>query len=412
VGERDAAAVLLGDAGATADNPTAAPQASPTAGRRKPKKKLPDWTHPLIYAGVRTAAAATQIAGVDPSIGAMRTLGGRFANLPFNAERLDRARRNIAWSFPDWTQQRIDRCAVEAYRHLFSLAVEIAAAPRLIAADGYAAYIDVGDLAEALRHLLKSGPCILVTGHCGNWELLGATLAVLGVPVHALYRPLDMKPLDEWTRRTRSARGLVLIDKFGAAQRMPELMDDGAALAFIADQNAGVRGQFVPFFDRLASAYKAIGVMAMRYDAPVLCGQAIRLTGDTNDRDAASPHAGEPNRHFRYRLRVNDVITPDDWADEPDPVFYITARYRRAIEHMVRAAPEQYLWMHRYWKSRPKFERDRKPFPPRLREKIEALPWMTPDRVERMVERSAIDAEEAAAARDAKRKRRGSQDPR
>lgn len=376
---------------------------------KREKKKLGTWTHPLIYGGVRGAAAMTQIAGVDPSIAFMRSLGGGFAKLGFNAERLERAKRNIGWCFPDWSSDRVERCSVEAYRHLFSLAVEVAAAPRLIAADGYAAYVDIGDLSAALRVLLDEGPVILVAGHCGNWELLGATLAVLGVPVHALYRPLDMKPLDEWTRRTRSARGLILIDKFGAAQRMPQLMESDAALAFIADQNAGDRGLFVPFFDRLASAYKAIAVMAMRYNASVICGQAIRLTGGTEGRADVledDREAGTPARHFRYRLQVNDIITPAEFREQPDPVFYITARYRRAIEEMVRAAPEQYLWMHRYWKSRPKFERERRPFPDRLREKIERLPWMTPERVERMVERSEVDAAEYQEYLEARRKRR------
>jgi KDO2-lipid IV(A) lauroyltransferase len=217
---------------------------------------------------------------------------------------------------------------------------------------------------------------------------------------------------------------MVLMDKFGAAQRMPDILEAGGDIGFIADQNAGARGLFVPFFDRLASAYKAIGVMAVRYNATVVCGQAIRTSGrpeqsegdgadrsdgDANDRHAPrrfTAHAGEPKARFSYDIRLNDIITPDDWADQPDPVFYITARYRRAIEDMVRAAPEQYLWMHRYWKSRPKFERDRKPFPPRLRQKIESLPWMTPERVERIVERSAVDAAAFIEQREAKRKRR------
>ena len=84
-------------------------------------------------------------------------------------------------------------------------------------------------------------------------------------------------------------------------------------------------------------------------------------------------------------MYTTDVIWPDDWADQPDPLFYITARFNRAIEHMVRNAPEQYLWLHRRWKSRPKHEREGQPMPRRLIEKLEQLPWMTQEELNRIV---------------------------
>jgi KDO2-lipid IV(A) lauroyltransferase len=71
-----------------------------------------------------------------------------------------------------------------------------------------------------------------------------------------------------------------------------------------------------------------------------------------------------------------DIIRPKDWESQEDPLYYITARYNRAIERMIRAAPEQYLWVHRRWKSRPKHERVGSPMPDRLRRKIASLPWI------------------------------------
>jgi KDO2-lipid IV(A) lauroyltransferase len=298
----------------------------------------------------------------------------------FNRERLERAIGNIAWCFPEMPREECEELAISAYRHLFMLGAEVFCTPELVTPENVLEHIEFEGVDEALRLMRSGKPAIMVTGHCGNWELIGAALACLGMPIHALYRPLDMKPLDRWLRRTRESSGLTLVDKFGAVKQLPGILADGHPVGFIADQNAGDRGLFVPFFDRLASAYKAIGVLAMQHEAPVICGHATRLAGDDPDRP-----------RFRYRVRISDTITPDDWADEDDPVFYITARYRRAIEVMVREAPEQYLWMHRYWKSRPRHERMNKPFPTRLRDKIEALPWMTPEHAARIVERSEID---------------------
>lgn len=343
--------------------------------------------HGLVYAGVRAGAGAINIAGVGAATRGLANFGGAYASMPFNAKRVARAKSNLAWCFPEWSQDRIDRYAVESYRHLFSLGAEIALAPRLLTEDGYATHIELGDLEPALTPLLAGEPTLLLTGHCGNWEMLGYTLALLGFPVHALYRPMDMKPMDRWVRQTRGRRGLVLVDKFGATRILPGVMERRAPVGFIADQNAGDRGLFVPFFDRLASSYKSIGVLAMRYGATLICGQARRLGGLPGD--------GVPSL-FRYRIDIVDSFGPDAWRGQPDPLFYITSRYRRAMEEMVRRAPEQYLWMHRYWKSRPPHERSGKPFPDRLRAKIEALPWMTPESVERIVAKSAMDAEEAA----------------
>ncbi|GAB4551521.1 MAG: lysophospholipid acyltransferase family protein [Phycisphaerales bacterium] len=331
---------------------------------------------------MRAASALANAAGVEPSIGAMRRVGHGFGGLSINRERLERAVSNIRWCFPDLDDEACADLARSAYRHLFMLSAEVCCTPRLVTPASVLEYVEFEGVERALELLRSGRPSLLVTGHCGNWELMGAALASVGIPVHALYRPLDMKPLDRWVQRVRRKQGIELVDKFGASQRLPGILDDGLPVGFIADQNAGDKGLFVPFFDRLASAYKTIGVLAMQYRAPVICGHAMRLAGD----DPEHPR-------FRYRVSVTDIITPEDWADEDDPVFYITARYRRAIEMMVRAAPEQYLWMHRYWKSRPRHERMGKPFPARLRDKIAALPWMDDHHAGRIAERSEIDGE-------------------
>lgn len=333
----------------------------------------------------------------------LRRLGGWYATLPMNGARLRRAYDNIRWCFPGWERDAVHEFAVESYRHLFCLAAEVALTPRLINEDGFPSHVAFGRLGRALGALASGRPCILITGHCGNWELLGMTLSMLGFPVHALYRPLDLAPLDAWLHRTRSRRGLILVDKFGAARVLPDLLSRGKPIGFIADQNAGDRGLFVPFFNRLASAYKTIGLLAIRFGATVICGQAQRLSGVAGfegpgwdervaERRGLRSHEERESQSFRYCVDVPDCFGPEDWEGQPDPLFYITARYRRAIEQMVRRAPEQYLWMHRYWKSRPQHERRGQPFPAQLREKIASLPWMDSDDVEQVVEQSARDA--------------------
>ena len=106
-----------------------------------------------------------------------------------------------------------------------------------------------------------------------------------------------------------------------------EVLKNKGAVGFIADQNAGSKGIFVDFFGRKASTYKSIGLLAMEYEVPVVIGYARRL-GD----------------RFRFEVGVQDVIYPQDWKAQDDPLRYITQRYTKGIEDFVRGDPGQYLW--------------------------------------------------------------------
>ncbi|MCW5764671.1 MAG: hypothetical protein KIT68_01680 [Phycisphaeraceae bacterium] len=348
-----------------------------------------------VYGAIRAGIAAACVPSAPTLLSVARRLGGWWAAAPFNRKRLARAVENLAVAFPEWDGATRRRFAVGAYEHMMMLGVELAYTPRLLTLDEWAERVRLQVDPRIVQAAVDGRPVIFITGHCGNWELSGYILALLGFRVHALYRPLDLEPLDRWVRQTRQRRGLELLDKFGAARHLPEILSRGDMLGFIADQNGGDRGLFVPFFDRLASSYKAIGVMATRYGATVICGMARRL-------DRAAPVGTdlrpEP-RGMHYAVTVEDVFGPEEYGAQPDPVFYITARYRRAIEACVRRAPEQYLWMHRYWKSRPRHERFGRPFPASLREKLRALPWMTAESLERIEAWSARDAEAYAQDR-------------
>jgi len=335
-----------------------------------------------VYLAIRAALAGVGSIPRGPSESVARSLARAYARLPSSRKRVARAVRNLAVAFPDWDRDRIDAYARGAYEHLFALGTEMAQGPHLLTEDGWHRHVALGDISSGLRALLSAGPCLLITGHCGNWEMLGYTVAFLGFPMHALYRPLDLKPLDHWVRRTRERRGLTLMDKFGALRRLPPMVGAGIPIGFVADQNGGDRGVFVPFFNRLTSTYKSIGLLALQFRTRILCAMARRLP----------PEEREPGS-FGYRVEVSDVFGPQDWACHPDPLFYLTARYRRAIERMVRAVPDQYLWMHRIWRSRPRHERHQRPFPAALAEKIRLLPWITD---------ADLDAIKAHSIRDAR----------
>lgn len=313
------------------------------------------WTQ---YLAARSAAAALTSFDVNLNLRTAGAIGSLMHRL--DQRHAERSRANIRCSFPDWPEARVDATARASMQHLIQFVMETLHTPRLIHETNWAGRLDTAALGEAVGVLNAGRPVILVTGHLGNFELLGYALATLGYQVTALARPLDNPLVYDWLLGIRERKGMRVITKWDATDQMVGVLESGGALGFIADQNAGTKGMFVPFMGRLASAYKSIALLAQRYEAAVVCGYAMRR--------------GE---RFVYDIGTTDVIHPEDWADQRDPVYYITARYTRALELAVRRQPDQYWWMHRRWKSRPKHEQAGKDMPRVLRRNLEALPWMT-----------------------------------
>ena len=309
------------------------------------------------YLAARTAATALTAFDVDTNLRAAACLGrGMHA---IDKRHRQRARQSIALSFPELDDASLDALTERSFEHFVQLATEVLYTPRVLRPTTWAKHLQFRALGRAMDVLNRGDGAILLTGHLGNWEVLGYSLAMLGYDVDAIARPIDNPRINDWLLGIRERRGMRIITKWDATDHMVDVLERGGALGFIADQNAGRKGLYVPFFGRLASTYKSIGLLAMNQDVPVVCGYAHRI-----------------GPGFRYEVGVADIIWPNDWADQHDPLYYITARYCRAIESMVRMRPEQYLWMHRRWKTRPRHEQQGKPIPRALRRNLESLPWM------------------------------------
>ena len=323
------------------------------------------------YLAARMAAAGLLSLGVEANLRGAATAGRLMHQL--DKRHRQRANQHLRLAFPQLPDRQIKRLAVRSFEHFIQLFIEVCHTPRLIHADTWSSRVKLGDRIGPTLDLLNSQqPVIMVTGHLGNWEILGYLLATIGYRVNALARPLDNRLINDWLLGVRQRKGLRVITKWQATGQMLDVIHQGGLLGFIADQNAGDKGLFVPFFGRMASAYKSIGLLALTNDIPVICGYARRTSFD-----------------FRFEFGAVDIIYPQDWSDQPDPLYYITARYTRALETMVRECPQQYLWMHRRWKSRPRYEREDKPMPASLRRKLENLPWMDQSALDHLLQKPA-----------------------
>lgn len=320
-----------------------------------PKTALSRWSQ---YIAARLVAMGMTAFNVEDNLDTAAMIGRVMYHV--DPRHRQRAAEAIRRSFPQWEDCRVQQVAAASFEHFMQLAVEVLHTPREITADAWIRHASIHNLEPGIDLFNQNRGVLMVTGHMGNWEVLGYIMATLGYDVDAIARPIDNPLINDWLLGIREKQGMRIITKWDATERMLAVLNQGGSLGFIADQNAGDRGMFVPFFGRLASTYKSIGLLAISQETPIVCGYAHRL-----------------GPGFSYELGINDVIMPEDWVDQPDPLYYVTARYNLAIEQGIRMRPEQYLWMHRRWKSRPKWEREGKPMPKIMRKKLEQLPWMT-----------------------------------
>jgi len=242
---------------------------------------------------------------------------------------------NLAIAFPDLGADARRRLARDAWQHLGMTAVELA---RLLHRPLEATLEEL--TLEGLEHLHgvmhEHGRALALTAHLGNWEYLAAVNRLIGHPAAIVVRPLDSAVLDDQAVAMRRKTGVELIDKRGALRGVLEALRHGRLVAVLLDQNAARReGVFVPFFGRAASTSRSLALLALRTRTPIV-PIFIRRTGVA-----------------RHHVRVEPPLVPAASNEADETIVELTARCTRVIEAAIRRAPEQWLWAHDRWRTRP-----------------------------------------------------------
>jgi KDO2-lipid IV(A) lauroyltransferase len=188
-----------------------------------------------------------------------------------------------------------------------------------------------------LRAAMTShGRALLFTAHLGNWELLAAAHRLTGFPLSIVIRPLDAPWLDALAERLRRHTGVELIDKRGALRPVLEALRRGRMIGILMDQNASRReGVFVDFFGRAASTSRSLALLAVRTQTPVVPVFARR------DPDG------------RHTVVIHPALYPPVSNGTDAAVVELTARCTAMIERAIRESPDQWLWSHDRWRTRP-----------------------------------------------------------
>ncbi len=247
--------------------------------------------------------------------------------------------RNLALAFPGKSAAERERILRKLYRNLGWLLAEFCLMHRYTRKNtaGFLRY-------EGLEHYLaarEEGKGVLIlTGHLGAWELSSFYHSLMGYPMSIVIRRLDNPLVDAFVNRIRCLHGNQVLHKDDFARALLASMHRGETVGILMDTNmTPPQGIFVDFFGRLACTASGLARVAMKTGARVLPGFLL----------------WEESRR-QYVLRFGAPIALELKGIYDADVAANTAIFTKVIENYVRAYPDQWLWVHRRWKTRPEGE--------------------------------------------------------
>jgi KDO2-lipid IV(A) lauroyltransferase len=237
---------------------------------------------------------------------------------------------NLAMALPALSRDEHVRLVDGVFRSIARLLVIFARFPRMDRAN-IGRWIRYEGF-EHFEHALQRGKGVLfATAHLGNWELSAFAHALLTAPMHVVVRPLDNPLIDALVARRRTMSGNKLIEKKNFARGILQALAANEAVGILIDQNASLdTGVFVDFFGIPACAGAGFARLAAHTGTAVIPGFALW---------------SESERRFVLRFYPEVPISGDIQQD--------TARIHAVLECVIREYPDQWLWIHRRWKTRP-----------------------------------------------------------
>lgn len=208
--------------------------------------------------------------------------------------------------------------------------------------ESWRAFVETEGL-ERLAAARQTGRgAILFTGHIGAWEMSSFALSLFDQPMSFLVRRIDNPKVEALVDRYRTSRGNRTIDKMFAAREMLQILQRGGTLGILIDLNTLDReAVFVEFFGQKAATTFLVAKLALRMNV-----------------DVFPVFAPWDNARQKFVVQVGEPVTFARAGDETTNILRLTQAITAVMEDYVRRYPDQWLWIHRRWKTRPPGEPD------------------------------------------------------
>lgn len=246
--------------------------------------------------------------------------------------------RNLELAFPNPKKSALERETIlrAVYRNLGYLLAEFCQMPDYTPEQA-SGFIRYDGLENYLAARARGKGVLVLTGHLGAWELSSFYHSLMGYPMGMVIRRLDNPLVDEFVNRVRCLHGNRVIHKDDFARGLIATMRAGETVGILMDTNmTPPQGVFVPFFGVEACTASGMARIALKTGAAVVPGFLL-----------------QEEREQGYVLRFGEELNLVRTGDSEEDAVANTALFTSVIERYVREYPEQWLWMHRRWKTRP-----------------------------------------------------------
>ena len=249
--------------------------------------------------------------------------------------RRDVALKNLRIAFgEEKSDAKLKKIVKKNYQHFGRVLIEFARIP-LLKRETILQQIPIYNrniLDEALR---QDKGLVLLSGHFGNWEYLAAAAANVGRTCYAVFKPQKNKAVDEIIKSYRMHVGIHPLKIKGAAAKgiIKAIREKSIALVVI-DQDAGKSGVFIDFFGKPASTNRGAASLIIRLKAPIVMAFGVR---------------GENGQIEIHIEKFPDVST---FTDDDAGIHKLLTEYTKLLEKYIRKYPEQYMWMHKRWRTK------------------------------------------------------------
>lgn len=244
--------------------------------------------------------------------------------------------KNLSLSFPEANEKEIRKIGRACFSNLGKGLFELINLPKLNK-DNIDRIVNI-EGEEYINHVLKKGKgYIFVTGHIGNWELMGAAFGMKGYKVNVIAAPLYDSRINELLIKQRAFHNVRVIQR-GAEDVKREIikaLHNNESLTMLIDQDTKVPGVFVDFFGRKAYTPSGAASIAMRTGAPVLMGFIKRLPDNT------------------HKIQIKEPLKLINSGNKDADIEANTALFTKMIESEIKKDPDQWVWMHNRWKKSP-----------------------------------------------------------
>jgi KDO2-lipid IV(A) lauroyltransferase len=244
--------------------------------------------------------------------------------------------RNLAMALPEKSRKEHAKILRGVFTSLGRQLAEVCQFPKYTAENVHEVVIYEG-FENFDRALARGKGVLFLTAHLGGWELGSFVHSLHGHPLHIVMRSLDNPYLDRFMREYRTMHGNSAVDKGEFVRGLLSAMRAGETVGILMDTNmTPPQGVFVDFFGLPACTASGLARIALRTDAAVVPGFTV---WDSQLR--------------KYRLKFEPAVELTRTGDDDADVVANTALFTKVIEEYVRRYPEQWLWVHRRWKTRP-----------------------------------------------------------